>query len=249
MSYKRMALVVSLALLLAVALGGCGTLRSLFGRPAEVGDSEWILQSLNGKPLVEDSNITLSFDKGRAGGYAGCNWYGWNYRPSGPTPQVPEVTITVRLCSEPAGVMEQEQEYVEALRQMKAFEVQGDRLLVKDAEDEAILVFQRRQALPLDPAKLVGTRWQLQTMAGESLLDGSQITLRFDRAGQVRATPVAATIALPMRPRATTSASPSWRWCRPIARAAMRCCGRRASIPRISARPRTIVLLKTVSSC
>jgi heat shock protein HslJ len=179
------ALVVAVTLLVTTVLAGCSALRSLSGRPANMDGMEWVLESLNGKPLVQDSNITLNFENGRAGGYAGCNWYGWDYRQGGPTPEEPKITLTLRLCTEPAGVMEQEAAYVEALRETKAFEVKGDRLEVKDAEEEIRLVFRRRQALSLDPAKLVSTRWQLQTMAGQSLLAESRITLTFERPGQV----------------------------------------------------------------
>ena len=39
-------------------------------------DSEWVLTSLNGEPLLEGTYITLAFYPAEISGFAGCNGYG-----------------------------------------------------------------------------------------------------------------------------------------------------------------------------
>ena len=36
----------------------------------------WILESLNGRPPIQETFITLKLDEGRLGGFDGCNSYG-----------------------------------------------------------------------------------------------------------------------------------------------------------------------------
>jgi heat shock protein HslJ len=119
--------------------------------PVEAADlvgTEWVLISLNGNSLIEDTSITLYFEDAFLGGSMTCNGYG-----GGPdsgeyvatddgTLTVPRpLAVTVQLCSSPQGIMEQEEAYIEALPSAATYRVIGDRLEINNAVGEMILVF------------------------------------------------------------------------------------------------------------
>ncbi len=63
--------------------------------------TEWVLESLNGQPLLKDTNITLEFDDGRFGGYSGCNWYGGDYAVTSTTVDFVSGPTTLIGCDTP----------------------------------------------------------------------------------------------------------------------------------------------------
>jgi len=108
--------------------------------------TEWLLTSLWGKPLLDDTHITLKFGAGRLSGFAGCNSYGGEAE-SGDSIigndgalKIGLLEITVMDCRVPAGVTGQEQTYVEALRGAATYRLAGDRLEIPDAAGETILI-------------------------------------------------------------------------------------------------------------
>lgn len=144
----------------------------------------WVLTSLNGAPPVEGTNITLDFSQGkyegRVGGFAGCNTYGGTYVAADEgVVKVGETAVTLMLCQGPAGVMEQEEAYIDALRNAAGYRVTDGRLEIESAAGETALVFRRKPEYPMDPADLVGTEWRLVSLAGDTLIEGSIITLAF----------------------------------------------------------------------
>lgn len=142
--------------------------------------TEWVLASLNGDNLVEGSNITLAFAEERVGGFAGCNSYGSQYTTMAEgSLTISLIEITLQLCQAPEGVMEQEAAYIEALQSAAAYRVMDDRLEIEDAAGRTIPVFARKGESPMNPSDLVGTEWQLLSWNGDSLIEGSTITLAF----------------------------------------------------------------------
>lgn len=150
--------------------------------PAELASTEWELTSLNGKPLADGTNVTLNFTDGQIEGFGGCNRYSSDYTGTADgTLIIPKTIfkITVMLCQGPAGVMEQEDTYADALRNAVAYRVTDGRLEIRNAAGETALVFRRKPEYPMNPADLVGTKWQLVSLAGDPLIEGSTITLAF----------------------------------------------------------------------
>lgn len=157
--------------------------------PAEPLDgTEWVLETLRGKPLVEGSNITLDFGEyhhDRFNGYSGCNWYGAGYLATDTTFSVVDgVESTDMLCNTPVGVMEQEEAYGSALGNVTTYRVTGDRLEMADEGGDTLLVFAKETLLPMDPADLAGTKWQLRSVNDEDLTPDAHITLAFPTAGK-----------------------------------------------------------------
>ena len=141
---KRKMLVFGLALMLgALILSGC----SAGERSADLAGTEWVLTSLNGEEPLEGTEITLKFEETYLSGSMGCNNYGGG-RDSGKYAAtdrgalaVLQLAVTVQLCSEPEGIMEQEEAYIEALRSAETYRVVDDRLEIADASGATTLVF------------------------------------------------------------------------------------------------------------
>lgn len=163
------------------------------GTSADLEGTEWVLTSLNGESLIEGTNITLNFaactepsrGEGILSGFAGCNGYGGG-SDSGKyiatddgSLTIPQIAITLMACPTPEGVMEQEAAYIETLRNAAAYRVTDDRLEIDNAEGETTLVFAMQEEFAMNPDDLVSTAWQLVSMDGSRLIEGSIVTLAF----------------------------------------------------------------------
>lgn len=142
--------------------------------------TEWALTQLRGEVLMAGSYLQLTFRPEGFGGFAGCNHYGGEYQAANEgILQFSQAALTAMDCYEPEGVMDQEQAYMEALAQARAYRLDGDRLEIQDGAGETILVYARQETLAGDPAQLPGTAWQIISLDGQEPLDGSAITLAF----------------------------------------------------------------------
>ena len=172
--------------LLMVAAAGCGdaepsaTAEPGVPTPAPVsasapaqtalaGHATWVLDSLDGRPLIEESIVTLKVDENRFGGFDGCNSYGGRSEDGrsiadadGMFSGLP-LEKTAMGCVEPEGIMDQADAYTSALMQGEKFRVVGDRLEIFGRGGEARLVFVREAPLPGRPIDLGGTAWRLLT--------------------------------------------------------------------------------------
>jgi len=155
--------------------------------PTALTGTEWRLETLRGKPLVEGSNITLDFGNYSFEGfhgYSGCNYYGARYLATETSFRVVYgVGSTAMLCTAPEGVMAQEGAYHRALGQVVGYRTEGERLEMVDEGGAPVLVFAERTQVPMDPRDLVGTRWQLREVSGDTLAAGTAITLAFPEVG------------------------------------------------------------------
>jgi CubicO group peptidase (beta-lactamase class C family)/heat shock protein HslJ len=86
------------------------------------------------RSLIGDTEITLQFGGGDVRGSAGCNDYGGAYTLERGALRIPQIDITEQLCLEPAGVMAQEQKYVEILRKVTAFIWDANYLTLKTTD-------------------------------------------------------------------------------------------------------------------
>jgi len=104
----------------------------------------WLLESLNGRGLVADSLITLDLLGKGFEGDAGCNEYwGELEAADGGIWRTGVVFSHLQLCPGPAGIMEQEDAYSDALRSAAAYRVTDGRLEIADAGGKTVLVFTR----------------------------------------------------------------------------------------------------------
>lgn len=145
MSTKKLRKYTLIIILIMVSLLGCSQ------KTNELADTSWELVSLNGKDLIEGTAITLVFTETYMGGQMGCNGYGGSpdsgkYIIKGDgTFQIGDpFAVTVQLCADPEGIMEQEAEYIEILMVASHYQILGDRLEIKNEGGELILVYQQK---------------------------------------------------------------------------------------------------------
>ena len=106
-----------------------------------------MLSSLHGDAPIEATEITIDFEPDVARGSAGCNGYGVEYTASTDwSIAFGTFEITAEGCTEPEGVMAQEQDYTAALRGAVAYASDGEALELSNAAGEITLVFVVRSA-------------------------------------------------------------------------------------------------------
>ena len=94
--------------------------------------------------LAANTTITLEFDtSGRVAGKAGCNTYSAGYRAGGNSLTVDRPSATSMWCETPEGVMQQEQQYLDALHSAASFNLSGDQLQIRSGSDALAVVATR----------------------------------------------------------------------------------------------------------
>jgi heat shock protein HslJ len=128
--------------LILISLLGCSQ------KTDDLAGTKWELISLNGKNLIEGTVITLEISEAYLGGEMGCNGYGGSpdsgkYISKGDGTFQLEFpfAVTVQLCSEPEGIMEQEAEYIETLMAASHYQIVDDHLEIKNEARETTLIF------------------------------------------------------------------------------------------------------------
>ena len=140
----------------------------------------WVLESINGNPIIKEVPIVLTIGDDWVGGHDGCNsyWFSDEYDP----PFAPVVTgsngsfmegeflgghtgSTALFCEGIEGIMEQTDAYDKALREGSTFRIQDNQLEILDNDGQTTLVFVRQPPLPGHQPNLAGTQW--------IMLDGS----------------------------------------------------------------------------
>ena len=135
----------------------------------ESGDGTWTLELLDGRPLIEESVITLRIDGNIFDGFSGCNRYGWRTEEGMPTAgaegtfKISGFYGTDEGCVKPEGILEQEDLYESALLEAERYRVEGDRLEIIGGKGRVRLVFKRDAPPAGRPIDLEGTAWQLIT--------------------------------------------------------------------------------------
>ena len=94
----------------------------------ELTGKTWIVESLNGAPLVATTLISAVFtDDGKVSGTAGCNSYSGSYTTNGSEIEFSvNMALTMMACEKP--VMDQETEYLKALTAAKTFKLKSNKL-------------------------------------------------------------------------------------------------------------------------
>ena len=89
--------------------------------------------------VLEGTVVTISIGENSVSGSAGCNSYSAPLSYGGSMIEVERVSTTRMSCGHRDGVMEQERHYLEVLRDVKRFNIYGDRLAMHTGDDEVLL--------------------------------------------------------------------------------------------------------------
>lgn len=121
---------------------------------------------------------------GQVTGSAGCNNYFGPFTVTGERIAIGPLGSTKMMCGEPAGVMEQEDAYLEALASSGTYLIEGSTLTLKDGEGAVMVTY------TADTTMLTGREWSLSSYNnGEggvvTLVPETVITATFGADGQV----------------------------------------------------------------
>lgn len=106
----------------------------------DVVSREWALESFARDLVLEGTRITIEFsEEGRAAGSGGCNRYTGSYDlGSGDEVSIAENLASTQMAC-PSQIMQQENQYFQALASVAAFGFSGDRLELE--YDDGVLTF------------------------------------------------------------------------------------------------------------
>jgi heat shock protein HslJ len=127
-------LFIPLALFFLTACGGSSN------QIPDLDGTEWSLTEMNGEVIPEDVEITIAFSEGQVSGQAACNRYFAGYTQEGTTLAFDQAGSSKMYCE---GLMDYEADYLQALSEVRSFELSGDTLKMLDQSGAAGLVFSK----------------------------------------------------------------------------------------------------------
>ena len=92
-------------------------------------------------PVLPGAAITAQFDGGKITGNAGCNDYSADYKRDDTRLTFGAVTVTEKMCVEPAGVMEQEDVYLKMLPEVGAINQFARSIELQKADGTPLLMY------------------------------------------------------------------------------------------------------------
>ena len=146
-------------------LSGGQAVATFVAQPTNLVDTAWDVVSYNnGREavvgLIGGTEITAYFGlEGDLSGSGGCNQYVTSFTASDGSIEIGQVGATMRFCAEPAGIMEQESEFLAALESAATYSIQANVLQMRTADDQLAVIMTRKLVVDLpepDPAAPTG---------------------------------------------------------------------------------------------
>ncbi len=115
---------------------------------------EWVLTTYaddegNQLPTLSSAPITATIANAVISGNAGCNSYSADLQINASDITVTTPVTTRKSCEEPAGVMDQEDQFLKDLINAATYHIEGDTLMFRDKEGTLLLVFKARPEIDL----------------------------------------------------------------------------------------------------
>ena len=108
----------------------------------ELTDTEWGLEEIDGRGVVDNVQSTLRFEThDRITGWGGCNRYFTGFRSTGNGIKLGPIGSTRRIC--PPVVMDQEDRFFQALEKARTIRVEGPYLMIESEGIKKPLKFVR----------------------------------------------------------------------------------------------------------
>ena len=95
--------------------------------------------------LLEGTTLTASFgEDGSISGSAGCNNFSGSYTIDGNKITIGPLVSTMMMCDSPAEIMDQEAQYLAALQSAATYQIEGNVLELRTADDAIAAFFNRK---------------------------------------------------------------------------------------------------------
>ncbi len=118
--------------------------------------------------VIPGTTIIATFaEDGTVSGSAGCNNYVASYQSRGDTLTIGTLATTLKSCTSPAGIMNQEQIFLTNLKGAETFTITGDILAISDANKKTLLTF-RKEGAAVSSLPFAGISWRLETYKGSA---------------------------------------------------------------------------------
>lgn len=115
--------------------------------PLQLAGTQWKFVKVDGHDVPPAVKATLVFESnGHVSGHAGCNSYGGPWTASNGALNFGGMLSTKMACLEPAGAMSTEREVFAALRDTARARMQGQELVLLDANGAALATLQAQGA-------------------------------------------------------------------------------------------------------
>jgi heat shock protein HslJ len=117
---------------------------------------KWRLQyfslASDNESVIDSTRITALFEEKRdLGGSSGCNTYFADYAAADDgTISVSDIGVTKMYCESPDGIMAQETKYLNALRDVKRFEIQANTMKLFYGDSDEYLYFKHPECITND---------------------------------------------------------------------------------------------------
>lgn len=116
-----------LLLVTAVALGLAACDETGGTDSVSLTGTEWIAETINGKPVIEPGGVTLAFAEERVTGRSGCNRYFGAVQYANGRLKIEQVGATKMACLRD-GLMQQESEFLTTLQASQDYALEGNQL-------------------------------------------------------------------------------------------------------------------------
>jgi heat shock protein HslJ len=121
-------------------VAACKDTASQAGGGADLPGTAWDVTGYNDgsqadASVLASTTLTANFgEDGTLTGNSGCNEYSGPYKITGSQIGIGPISSTEKACSDPAGVMEQEAQYLAALENAEVFVVEGNSLELREVD-------------------------------------------------------------------------------------------------------------------
>ena len=148
------------------------------GSASALSSTTWVLNSINGKPILPETTITAEFSgDGRVAGTSGCNSYSATFETEANTISIGLGITTLQAC--PESIMQQETAYLAALDSAATFEIEGDTLTLLNVDGTAVATFSALQPVALPGTSWIVTSYNNGKQAVVSVIIGTELTADF----------------------------------------------------------------------
>jgi heat shock protein HslJ len=133
-----------------ILLAACNSTASQAGSDSDLSGTSWEVTAYNdGSESTSDvlagTTLTANFgEDGTLTGNSGCNDYSGPFKITNDQIGIGPLSSTRKACNDPAGVMEQEAQYLAAIDNAEVFVVDGNTLELRETDGTVMAVFTKK---------------------------------------------------------------------------------------------------------
>ena len=139
---RRILVVMGVIAVILLAAGCAGGGDSLAGTRWQAQDYYDPNNAADMSTVLMDTSLTAEFgDDGQLSGSGGCNSYTGSYEADGDSLSIGPLGLTMMMCEQPEGIMDQEMAFLSALQSADSQARQGEQLHILNDEGQVVVVF------------------------------------------------------------------------------------------------------------